>query len=362
MRSRFASAGYAPRRQQASVQQRPLSPFGFAAQERQSAPTPQPSVAQPAQQQVQAVQPSPVPAPAPQPQSVPSPPVQVSAIPQPQPKSPVSAYRKVPPVHPTRQKKLLSTIMHATVEVDRVTRQSVQRVKHSFEPPYISAMRSKKQRMLVKSYYAFGMISFVAAMFFGSMYLFHREQKVKVVNSVLGKQTVQSENGVETVPSADDLKSYVVEPQLPRYLRISSINVWSRIRVSEALDVNTVGPPTNVFDVGWYSLSQRPGASNGTSVLIARAAGPTSHGVFWDLNKMTVGQIFDLEKGSGEIIHYKVKKSGKITAADLDGKKLLADQSQFVHQIKLVTANDTFDRATGAYADPYLVVAERVNN
>ena len=143
---------------------------------------------------------------------------------------------------------------------------------------------------------------------------------------------------------------------------MSSLNIWSRIRTIEALDLNTVAAPTSVFDVGWYSLSEKPGANSGTTVLIAHSAGPTSHGVFWDLNKMTVGQIFEVEKGSGEIIHYKVKKVGKISASELDGKKLLADQSQTVHQIKLVTANDTFDRATGAYAEPFLVVAERSNN
>lgn len=267
---------------------------------------------------------------------------------------------------PQAKKTLFSAIIAATVEVDRVTRQSVKTVKHTFEPPHISAMRTLRQKRLVRTFYTVGAISFIFAITLGLKDIFVDSRKPKSVNSVLGAATDSqndatrnSEMPAENKPTAQDIATYLVAPEYPRYLRIPSIQVATRIRRLGLDSKGAVGTPNNINDAGWYDSSVKPGDNEGASVIEGHVAGPTQHGVFWDLNKLVYGDVIEIEKGSGEIITYKVTKTEKVPASQLSLSKYLAPEIPNHHDLKLVTAAGKYNIINGVYDTRLVVYAQK---
>ncbi len=264
------------------------------------------------------------------------------------------------------KRSLFSVILDTTVEVDRVTRQSVQAVRHSFEPPHISAMRTHRQKLLVRWFYAVGSVSFAAAMVLG-IYSFAHVGTPKQVTStgVLGAQTNPndatrlSETPAETKPTDEDIATYLVTPAYPRYLRIPTINVTTRIRRLGIDSKGAVGTPNNIYDSGWYDASVKPGDMDGASVIEGHVAGPTQHGVFWDLNKLVYGDTIQIEKGSGEVVTYKVTKTEKVPADQLSMRKYLNSEVLGRNDLKLITAAGKYNIINGVYDTRLVVYAQQ---
>jgi LPXTG-site transpeptidase (sortase) family protein len=72
------------------------------------------------------------------------------------------------------------------------------------------------------------------------------------------------------------------------------------INVSGELDT-----PRNIFDVGWYEGSGKPG-QGGTLMIDGHNGGPHVHGVFKDLPKLVNGDVIKIERGDGEVFEYQV--------------------------------------------------------
>ena len=265
------------------------------------------------------------------------------------------------------KKTLFSAIIAATVEVDRVTRHSVQTLKHSFEPPHISAMRTLRQKRLVRTYYTVGAISFVFALVLGIHQLFFASNQPQSVTSVLGATTSGqndatrvSELPAENKPTTQDINTYLVAPVYPRYLRIPHIQVSTRIRRLGLDSKGAIATPNNINDAGWYDASVKPGEKDGASIIEGHVAGPTQHGVFWDLNKLVYGDTIEIEKGSGEVITYKVTKTEKVPTDQLSLGKYLTAEIPGQHDLKLVTAAGKYNIINGVYDTRLIVFAQRI--
>lgn len=283
------------------------------------------------------------------------------------PPTPEVKYSPAVGASPKTKRSLFSVILDTTVEVDRVTRQSVQAVRHSFEPPHISAMRTRRQKLLVRWFYTMGTVSFVVAMVLG-IYAFTHAGSPKPVTStgVLGAQTNQndanrlSESPAENKPTAEDIATYLVAPAYPRYLRIPSINVSTRIRRLGIDSKGAVSTPNNINDSGWYDASVKPGDNDGASIIEGHVAGQTQHGVFWDLNKLVYGDTIQIEKGSGEVISYKVTKTEKVPADQLNMRNYLASESPGKNDLKLITAAGKYNIVNGIYDTRLVVYAQQI--
>lgn len=318
----------------------------------QSAPLPQPVLRPPAQEATWQSQQS---VPLQAPQTVPI----VAPATQPVAEAPAFDYKyEQLPI----KKSLFSSIVKASVEVERVTRQSVKAVKYSFEPPHIAAMRTRRQNLLVRAFYIVGGLSMVVSIFAVGHILLTSKQHTVEIHSVLGAQSTDTtgndEGLIEEAPTAEDLKSYIASPQAPRYIRIDAINIWARVRDVGLDSKGVISAPTNINDAGWYDGSVRPGDAAGASIIVAHVTGPTAHGVFWDLNKLTVGSLIQVEKGNGEILRYKVSKMSKLSEAQVNLNQLMAANAPAKHNLKLITAAGKYDRAAGVYSDRQLIVAE----
>ncbi len=110
----------------------------------------------------------------------------------------------------------------------------------------------------------------------------------------------------EEKPDEDAVKEYTVAPDRPRYLTISKLGI-TNARVL-AMGVNTEGEldtPRNIFDVGWYEGSGKPGLG-GSMVIDGHNGGPHVHGVFKNLPDLSHGDIIQIERGDGLVFKYEV--------------------------------------------------------
>ena len=266
---------------------------------------------------------------------------------------------------PVRKMKVFSSIVKASVEVERVTRKSVRAVKHSFEPPEIEALRTRRQRIFVRTFYSLGALSFVFSLIAGSQTLFKTKQPQTAPQAVLAATYPtndarrDSEIPAENIPTTQDIRTYLVAPQYPRYIRIPRINLESRIR-RLGLDRNgAVGTPNNINDTGWYDGSVKPGEKEGASVIVGHVAGPTAHGAFWDLGKLSTGDSIDIEKGNGEIVSYKVTRILKVPVDKFDMAQYLSPEVAGKHDLKLMTSAGKYDKISGQYLDRVIVFAQQ---
>lgn len=255
-------------------------------------------------------------------------------------------------LHKKLTRKLFAgSIMHATVQVDRVTRQSMKALRHSFEPPEAIRHHTKNQKLVWRSVYAVAALSVIFSVYSGLAAIFRPSSKVVVVNKVgtevKGATTYASSASFipsEEKTSVDDLRSFVTAPQYPRWVRIPSINVWAKIK-KIGLDVSgQVAMPDNTNDIGWLDNSARPGDSGGATVLAGYVAGPYTKGVFWDLSTLKDGTAFEIEKGNGEIVRYKVSKIVTINPGKPDLSRYVQSEIPKKHDVKLVSIVGSFSK------------------
>ncbi len=117
----------------------------------------------------------------------------------------------------------------------------------------------------------------------------------------------------EEKPDENAVKEYTVAADRPRYLSIEKLNI-TNARVL-AMGVNTSGEldtPRNIFDVGWYDGSGKPG-QGGTMVIDGHNGGPHVYGVFKDLPNLAIGEIITIERGDGVKYNYRVVENEQIS-------------------------------------------------
>ncbi|MEO5627381.1 MAG: class F sortase [Candidatus Saccharimonadales bacterium] len=113
----------------------------------------------------------------------------------------------------------------------------------------------------------------------------------------------------ESEPDQASVGSYSVAPDLPRVVRVGKINLASRIKRVGVDAKNQLKAPGNVYDVGWYENSNKPGDAGGAVLLDAHVSGPTKPGAFKNINKLVAGDTIEIERGDGKKFNYKVVKT-----------------------------------------------------
>lgn len=259
-------------------------------------------------------------------------------------------------------KPAISAIMRATVQLEKVTKSSISIVKQTFEPDELNALRTKKQKILARSAYAVGMASFLLLVGFGSRLLF-RPNNTPAQNDVLGVQT----NGTKKVsnepseqkPTEQDIKTYLVAPQYPRYIRIPKLALNARVRRLGIDSKGAVAFPTNIFDIGWYDGSVKPGENEGSSILIGHLMGATQQGALWNVDTLRTGDSIEIERGDGSIIKYRVTKLYKAEPED-DLSTFIKPEVNGKHDLKILSANGMYDKVSGNTQQRTVVFATEI--
>ena len=122
----------------------------------------------------------------------------------------------------------------------------------------------------------------------------------------------------EKVPTEEEVKEYTVAADRPRYLSIEKLGI-SNARVL-AMGVHAKGAlntPANIFDVGWYNASGKPGQGR-VMIIDGHNGGPHMYGVFKKLPDLVEGDIIKIERGDGAVFKYSVVENTTVSIDEAD--------------------------------------------
>ena len=129
---------------------------------------------------------------------------------------------------------------------------------------------------------------------------------------------VEEEELIEVEPTDEEVYEYTVAPDRPRYLTIDALGIYNARVLAMGVDSNgALATPRNVFDVGWYESSGRPGMG-GTLVIDGHNGGPHVYGVFKRLPDLQKGDIIRIERGDGVVFNYSVVENTEVLLSESD--------------------------------------------
>jgi hypothetical protein len=205
---------------------------------------------------------------------------------------------------------------------------------------------------------------------FVSVQSFITNQQAKKQIATLGENSSRDEQGVAEGTGSDPVEDKISEsaiyafqppdPRDPRFIRIPELGVLARVKNLGITPDGAVDAPKNINDAGWYNGSARPGSSVGSSLLLGHVSGWTAPGIFKQINRLIPGSQFEVEKGNGEIIKYRVTKSEKIPLDQVDMAKILGTEVAGEHDIKLMTCSGRYNSQRETYEDRFVVYATQI--
>lgn len=144
---------------------------------------------------------------------------------------------------------------------------------------------------------------------------------------VVAEAATDAEELIEVEPTEQEVREYTVAPDRPRYLSVSKIGVnKARILPMGVKASGELDTPLNIFDVGWYEASGKPG-QGGTMVIDGHNGGPHVLGVFKNLPNLAKGDMITVERGDGVIYNYEVVENQSVPLSEADAYMSTAAKS-----------------------------------
>lgn len=162
---------------------------------------------------------------------------------------------------------------------------------------------------------------------------------------------VQEEPLEEEAPTEEQVTEYTVAADRPRYLSIPKLGVVNARIIAVGVKSNgELGTPNNIFDVGWYEVSGKPGQGK-TIVIDGHNGGPHVHGVFKDLPNLVEGDIIKIERGDGKIFEYRVVENKTVALSEADAYMKTAFKSPVSgkESVTLISCTGEWSQAQGTY-------------
>lgn len=155
----------------------------------------------------------------------------------------------------------------------------------------------------------------------------------------------------ETQPSEAEVAEYTVAPDRPRYLTIEKLGVnKSRILPMGVNSAGELDTPNNIFDVGWYEGSGKPGEGK-TMMIDGHNGGPHVYGVFKNLPSLVEGDIIQVERGDGAVFKYAVVENTAVPLAESNEYMSTAAKSPKAGKeaVTLITCTGEWSQQQGTY-------------
>ena len=180
-----------------------------------------------------------------------------------------------------------------------------------------SAMNLKNNNWKkILKWVAWGVAGILFIVFFVRVVTFENsyfEEKHGSKRAIAIEDIEQSEELIEVEPTEEEVYEYVVPADYPRYLTIDELGVYgARILTMRIKDDGSLDTPNNIFDVGWYEGSDKPG-QGGTMLIDGHNGGPHVRGVFKRLPDLSIGAIIEVERGDGLVYYYQVVENEEIS-------------------------------------------------
>lgn len=155
----------------------------------------------------------------------------------------------------------------------------------------------------------------------------------------------------ETEVTEEEKYEYTVPANYPRYLTIEKLGVYNaRILQMGLTSDNSLDTPNNIFDVGWYVGSDKPG-TGGTMLIDGHNGGPNIHGVFKELPSLSDGDIIKVERGDGVIFRYQVVENKTIPLSEANAYMNVAMISPYagVESVTLISCTGDWSQMQQTY-------------
>lgn len=166
-------------------------------------------------------------------------------------------------------------------------------------------------------------------------------------------------DGDDDVPDetpVGNIQSYTVAPDQPRFIRVAKLGVEARVLRLGVTANNELDAPNNIYDVGWYEGSSKPG-KHGAMLVDGHVHGPTTPGVFYGLKDLVAGDNIEVERGDGKKFTYKVVKSETYDANNVDMNAALVSAEQGRPGLNLITCTGNVNYAESSYDQRIIVFA-----
>ncbi len=157
----------------------------------------------------------------------------------------------------------------------------------------------------------------------------------------------------------ETLDKYKVAADVPRTLSIDKLKVKSRVLPMATNPDGSIQTPKNIFDLGWYTSSTKPGEI-GATFIDGHASGPTREGIFAYLDTLKIGDKMTLEKGDGSTITYQVVHTEVVPLNEVNMKKVLLPQGNVLKGLNLMTCTGTWVKDKATYDKRVIIYTEQV--
>lgn len=187
---------------------------------------------------------------------------------------------------------------------------------------------------------------FVRVATFEDSYYREKEGSERAEAVAVGDELLEEEQPTET-----QVEEYTVAADRPRYLSIPKLGITnSRVIAVEVKSNGELGTPNNIFDVGWYESSGKPGKGK-TMVIDGHNGGPHVHGVFKDLPNLVAGDIIKIERGDGTVFNYKVVENKTVALSEADSymKTAFRSPEPGKESLTLISCTGEWSQKQGTY-------------
>jgi len=156
---------------------------------------------------------------------------------------------------------------------------------------------------------------------------------------------------IEEEPTEEEVREYTVAADRPRYLTIEKLGIRNaRILPMGVNASGELDTPQNIFDVGWYNASGKPG-QGGTMIIDGHNGGPHVLGVFKSTPSLSEGDIITVERGDGIKYNYSVTENKSVPLSESDEYMITASKSPVKgkESVTLITCTGEWSQTQGTY-------------
>jgi hypothetical protein len=165
-----------------------------------------------------------------------------------------------------------------------------------------------------------------------------------------------------TKPTDADIAEHIVGPDQPRYMTIARLNIYNArvVGLSTTGVDNRLGDPANIYDVGWYLDSAKPGLADArftAGLYDGHNNGGYDQGVFYHLGELVYGDQILIERGDGAMFTYEVREASTVPTNNIEMSIMQRSVLAGTEGLNIISCGGQWDWNANTYTHRVLIRA-----
>jgi sortase (surface protein transpeptidase) len=158
------------------------------------------------------------------------------------------------------------------------------------------------------------------------------------------------------------LANYTVAPHDPKFISIPGINL-SDVPVVRLglLPGGAIATPDSIYKAGWYQGSSLPGQS-GAMFIYGHVSSWTADGVFYNLKKLSPGNMVTITRGDNKIYSYRVVAIKTYPYNNVDMRSVLSAINPKIPGLNLMTCSGKVITGTSEFSKRLVIFTSLVSS